>query len=523
MYGGAPAMNRSAKLFFIPVFCLEAGFFLFVSQHRLIDGDEGFYLLASRLVLQHRIPYIDFFYTQAPLLPYVYAVWLKLFGISWFSARVFCAILSAAVGGLMYEHVSCETGSWVGGTVAVLLFASSSLVFAWYPIVKTFALAVLCLFAAYIIVVRNSTSRSIWPAVLAGTLIGLSIDTRSYLVIVAPVFIVWIVRYTILRPACFLAGLLVGLIPSIVLFVQSPDNFLFNNLGYHAMRSGDGLVAEWQNKFMVALGVFGGSHTGFQFSLITAVGCGLTLAMRKRRSSSLFALWIAFAIGFVSLLPTPSSNQYFSIVSPFLIVPAVCAAADYMRTLDASRTRTAHLVCAMLVIAFIAFGVPSFNEYLFTGYKVPGILDPSDASNWTLQQVSEVSKAVDHFAGTGEEVASFWPGYLFAAKADPYPGFENDFGLVVAPRLNQDKRRQYRILSLADIETIFRSHAMRFAVVGNQGPHSGGPPSEPCGRIVRGHGYTLVAQVGGTGLYEYAAGTPSAAPHWDKRQAEPDN
>ena len=119
-------MNRSCRLWFVPVFLLQAGFFWFVSQHRLIDVDEGFYLLASRLVLQHKAPYLDFFYTQAPLLPYVYAAWLKLAGISWFSARVFCALLTAVVGGLLYDHVCRETGKWLAGVSAVVLFASAA-------------------------------------------------------------------------------------------------------------------------------------------------------------------------------------------------------------------------------------------------------------------------------------------------------------------------------------------------------------------------------------------------------------
>ena len=52
----------------MPVFLFLLRFFLFIARHRFIAGDEGFYLLASRLVLQHKMPYLDFFYQQAPLL-----------------------------------------------------------------------------------------------------------------------------------------------------------------------------------------------------------------------------------------------------------------------------------------------------------------------------------------------------------------------------------------------------------------------------------------------------------------------
>jgi hypothetical protein len=75
-------MNFTCKLLLLPIFVFLMCFFSFVAQRRFIDGDEGFYLLASRLVLEHKAPYLDFLYTQAPLLPYAYGLWMKLFGIS---------------------------------------------------------------------------------------------------------------------------------------------------------------------------------------------------------------------------------------------------------------------------------------------------------------------------------------------------------------------------------------------------------------------------------------------------------
>jgi hypothetical protein len=68
-------MNRACKLILMLVLVFCTCFFLFIARHRLIDGDEGFYLMASRLVLEHKTPYLDFLYTQAPLLPYAYGHW----------------------------------------------------------------------------------------------------------------------------------------------------------------------------------------------------------------------------------------------------------------------------------------------------------------------------------------------------------------------------------------------------------------------------------------------------------------
>jgi hypothetical protein len=58
---GLIAVRKPPAFSYIVIFSALAGYFWFLSQHRLIDNDEGFYLLAARLVLEHRTPYLDFF------------------------------------------------------------------------------------------------------------------------------------------------------------------------------------------------------------------------------------------------------------------------------------------------------------------------------------------------------------------------------------------------------------------------------------------------------------------------------
>ena len=518
-------MTRTWKQLLIPVVLLQAAFFLFVSQRRFIDGDEGFYLLASRLVLEHKAPYLDFFYTQAPLLPYVYALWFKLTGLSWISARTFAALQTALLGGLIYAHVSRETQKWLAGMCAVILFASSSLIFAWFPIAKTFPLATPFLFLGYMILTRPKESTAGWWVAVAGLFFALSVDTRSYVLGVAPVFVWWILRQqprlekgetlrqaqgrlwgTRQRLARLLwaaAGFAIGAIPSLILFFASPDTFLFNNLGYHAMRSHSGLIGDWLDKVHVILGTFVGRFTGFQFSVLCLTCVGMFTTRRMKRHSALLAFAIALVLGFVCILPTPASMQYFSMVVPFLIVSAVLSVADSMLTLETPRQRCiAPRICVVALICFVVFGVPAFRQYLFTGNGVPGILGSADAPNWTLAQVTEVSKTIDSLTRPGEEVISFWPGYLFTSHATPYPGFESDFGVVVARKISQEQREKYHVLTPAAMFEIFDDHRAGLIVVGNQGPWVGGPNYDAAMKVVRGSGYKVVRLVGHTALLE---------------------
>ena len=503
-------MDRTSKLLFIPLVLLESLFFLYVSQHRLIDGDEGFYLLASRLVMQHKAPYLDFFYTQAPLLPYVFGWWFKLTGFSWYSARIFCALMSTAVGAMIYAHVCRETGKWLAGACAVLMFTFSTLIFVWYPIVKTFPLGMLFLFPAYLIFARLSSATRGWLLAAAGVLFGLSVDTRSYVVGVLPVCLWWLLRKqqerSWVRMAWFLGGFVVGIIPSLALFFASPDAFLFNNLGYHAVRSESGLIGDWGNKLLVLAATMVGRYSGFQFTVVSLSALLPVIFLRPRREVSVLALLLGLVLLFVSLLPTPASIQYFSLIMPFLIVASVCSVSDYLARVRSPQTlRRARAACVLLLAMFVAFAVPTFRGYLFTGHEVPGLHNQADAPNWTLDAVTAVSKAIDDAAVPHEQVASFWPGYIFATWADPYPGFENNFAMGVAPRFSLEKRRQYHMVSAADIDQELARHGPRLAVVGNKGPWNGAPPPAMTVTALEGYGYRVVRKVGDTALYECCA------------------
>lgn len=500
-------MTRSCKWVFLGIVVFESVWFFYISQQRLIDGDEGFYLLASRLVLEHRTPYLDFFYTQAPFLPYVYAAWFKLFPISWASARLFSALLTVIVGALVFGHVCHQTKRWMAGLAALILYCSSALVFAWYPTAKTFSLSAIFLFSAYVILTSVSPSGSKWMTALTGVLFGLSVDTRSYLLATLPVFLWWIFVSDPARRSArvvwFLGGVVVGLAPSLMLFVASPDAFLFNNLGYHALRSDAGLIGGWRNKARIAWMLFTGNHTGFQFSLLSATYLALPFFNRARKDAALFAFLIAFVLGLVCLLPTPSELQYFSVLMPFLIAAVVCSVNDFLAELSSpAGRRWATVAVVIALVSFVGFGAVSFHEYLFTGKDVPGIVVPANTHNWTMSHVVAVSVAIDQVALPGEQIASFWPGYVFAPRAEIYPGFENDFGIYIAPRLSPEKRTQYHVVTTQEIMSDFAHHGPEFAVVGNQGAVSGGPDYAATVAMVRNSGYTLVRKVGETAIYK---------------------
>ena len=127
---------------------------------------------------------------------------------------------------------------------------------------------------------------------LAGLLFGLSVDTRAFVVGLAPIFLWWIFRDSepasgIARTLWFLGGFTIGMVPSLYLFAASPDLFLFNNLRFHGIRSNAGLIGSWRQKMHIArILLFGSEDNGFQFSIVWAGSLGAIVGLRMRSDAA---------------------------------------------------------------------------------------------------------------------------------------------------------------------------------------------------------------------------------------------
>ena len=205
--------------------------------------------MASRLVFEHKVPYRDFFFTQMPLLPYVYGLWMQVAGTTWIAARALSAFFTMLLGAAMYVHVCKETGRWTAGLVAVVLFVSSTYVFGWFPAVKTYALSSLLLFGAYAGIAGYSSRYPRMVFALGGLLLGLSVDARLYFAGLLPLLILWVftspeVRERRAALLWLLGGFALAVLPNLYLFALAPDAYVFGNIGLHSVRSGEGLIGD---------------------------------------------------------------------------------------------------------------------------------------------------------------------------------------------------------------------------------------------------------------------------------------
>jgi len=447
---------------------MMAAVFVPISLFRLVDGDEGTYLLVSRLVAEGQVPYHDYFYPQMFLLPYVYGGWLKLVGYSWYAARVLSACFSIALGLLLYRQVAHLTGSRTWAVLAVVLFTFSGLAFGWYPLIKTFVLPTLLLFGAY----AALSVRSRWKWVVSGFLFGLSVGCRVYVVGVIPAFLLEMYlterdhRARLFQLARFTIGTVVALLPAELLFLINPATFTFNIVGAQLIRTDYQSESWWAQKMTqpLSLAIRYEATTSFQFLLLFLVNLASWISSALTRERLSLAASIGILLTLASFVPTPVYTQYFCMPVPFLLVNGVVFLAALTRKAESPRLR--HVFASLTVLYTL---VSPFDLYRYTvGGEVPGIKGKADVVNWKLPTIRAVSRAIDREVRADRPVAiSLWPGYFVETKASILPGLENHFAMKFARRVTPLEVVQYKLMSYPELVWHVNRHTTDVVVVGN--------------------------------------------------------
>jgi len=499
----------SSRLLVAALGVFLAAVYVPMALFRLVDADEGIYLLNARSVLNGDLPYHDFFYPQMPLLPYVYGLWMKLFGVSWYSGRLLSALLAVALGLIVYAHAARLTGSRPLGILAVSLFASSTLSLAWLSAAKTFSLATLLLFASYA-VVFSRTHR--WKYFFSGLLLGLAIDTRLYLVVVIPLLLVHLVRSETedrrLQIARFTVGLVLALLPNELFLLMDPNVYFFNVLGVHGIRSPFGMVGLVSQKLDVLADLLGVNPmygmSSLQFTLLLFVSAAAVAATRRSNEPMPLSARIALAVIVVSFVPTPAYVQYFCIAMPFLIISATLFCARLRDDLSSAASRAlrrnAHALFAALLVAYLLPAPYEAYRYTVGGDNVPGVYTRANAPNWTIPMIRQVSRAIDETAPAPAALTlSWWPGYLLESNGSVLPKLENPYALWYSPRLSPLQVMKYKFISFGELEWHIGHHTAPVAVVGNWMF-----TSKPLYRnLLARSGYVLTRRVGETEIYAW--------------------
>ena len=451
-------------------------FFGYYSTERLIARDEGFYIIAAQLVAQGKTLYLDFFYPQMPLLPYLYGKWMQIVGFSWENARLLSAVFTAMLGALIFSAIRKKTNT-LWGLFGLYFFCLSTLVFPWYITVKTYAFSNLCLFAAYMLVDREARTHVGKALFLAGALLGAAVDARLFFVALTPVLMAlilfrnWKTAERWSSQLYFLFGFGIAVSPNLYFMLNDFSTYWFNNMGYHMERSDQTFAASLRSKQTILRVLTGFKESrkfvAYQFPILLYMNILYALYCVYKRKLPDGALLIAIGLFVVNFLPTPSYVQYFSTLVPFLAVGLVLFLAE-VAPLAFTRSKVLGafgvLSFAPLAIYYGAYTHIDMDRYARTGEGVIGIRNREMAKDWRLETVNEVAKKIDAITQPGEIILSQWPGYLLETHAQVHPGTEDHFGIRAAAKLTEDEKQRYKVISSADIKELLARRSVRIFV-----------------------------------------------------------
>lgn len=442
-------------------------YFINLSYSRLISRDEGFYNMAAKLLSQGRNIYSDFFYPQMPLFPNIYSSWFKQFGYSWYSSRTLTALLTSFLALLIFYFLKKHFGTLLS-LLAVFLFCFCNYVVAWYSVSQTYILSTLLLFISYFLLTIKRRNTLL---ILSAIAFSLSIQTRLFFAGLFPIFILFFFinkssfKSFIKESFIFSITIAISMTPTLLLAIKDFDQFYFNNLGYHLNRTGLDEAKLLKNKIrvaQVALGFvdgvkFDAFHLPILFWLSTI--SAFKFIFKKKIHLDFLLLVGLFTL---NLTPSPTYVQYFSTLVPFALIGTI-------RLIHSTKLTKAHYILITFVLIGYCYKLPTdYFRYTKTGEGVIGIMKESEATNWTLKNITEINNLIEKNAAYKSHTALFWPGYIQDTSLSPFPGTENHFGFLAASKLDNKTASKYKVISKENLISFIGINVPDYVFLGSK-------------------------------------------------------
>jgi hypothetical protein len=449
----APGPAASSIGLVYGAFALFALGIVVFSQTRSFFWDEGFHILAARLIQTGKRPYLDFFFPQTPLNAYWNAGWMAIFGPSW---RVVHAVAALATMGsvvLIAEYVSglFPDHRWKSpaALTALALFGLHPQTWFVGTTSQAYPLCLLLIVVAFRIAIVAVDRPGFSMSALAGFCAAAAAASSLLTAPAGPVLLIWVWLNNRegnlwVKTAAFLMGGVAAIVPVLALFARGPHQVIFNILKYHTVyrtvawsgaTSHDiGVATDWVNSspslllvLLALAGLFFIKRNGFDAS---------------RHAELRLCLWLPLAIGAQNLVAHPTFPMYFAFLLPFLTVLAVvgfCALVERLGNPGSSQAAA----MALVAIATVCLSNSIYEDY---GYTWP--------------ELEEVAAKVKQVTPPGAAV--YAPEQIYFLVRGPVPsGMEHsdahkleldaaeNAGLHILPKAEVERRLQAGLFSTA--------------------------------------------------------------------------
>ena len=370
-----------------------------------LNQDEGWYLYAANLVAEGQMPYRDFFYTQAPLMPLVYSafagIWAK-WGL--LGGRVFTLALGLAgivfLVALARRLASPEKRSLASLLVAIVLCGNLYHLY-YLAIPKTYALASLFVAMGFYLL----TFEGAIAAAAAGICLAFACASRISLGAILPVVAVGLLVSGGKSPRGRLGWLWfgVGATAAVALafgpFLLGPSRAgLVAAQQYHAARGGFDAVfsvgsisrlVRWYLPLFVLFGL------GVYAAVCRKDACEAFAAPRRGLVLLLALLGFAAVFAVQMLAPMPYEDYNVPVMGLFAVGASVLAA-------EALEWKGAAVALAALGMTWAGtFGSPLLQEWMTNGQDRFWVRGKTKCE---LAQLREVGRKIEEMDPGGQEL-----------------------------------------------------------------------------------------------------------------------
>lgn len=410
---------------------------VFFVLYRRVNLDEGWYLWASKLVFEGQLPYRDFAYTQAPLLPYIYGLVGQIAGYNLYAGRALTALLALA-GALMAGAIARRRGGLSAEVLTLALIAGSLFTATAYTYTATYALtAFFLVLAAFLATGRLPEDRR---AALAGLALAAAAGVRLSVIAALPFMLLLVAlcaqrrwRSLLIATGATAAGLALVFGPFLLL---ARENMIYDVFGFHTDRT----TLAWQAAAVQNTA----RETVTDFAVLlaaTVTGAAAQLA-RRRRPAARAAYAVELLLGLAALvlyvahfIPRTTNPAYNALQAPLV---AALAGILWARVLAVFRPRPL-AVAALATLLLVGSGLQQW---------------PAIRRNWLVaepprNQVETVRAAAAYLrenTPVGGQLISFNTHLALEADLRVPRGFEMSI-FSYHPTWSTEKAERYRFIN----------------------------------------------------------------------------
>lgn len=454
-----------------------AGFWLLLGAVNIyraeLNQDEGWYLYAAREVSQGRMPYVDFAFTQGPVLPVMYAAGHRIAGPLGVEGGRWLTLgfggIALVLSGLLGARLSPAGWRGCGAAITVILLGINVYHSQFTATVKTYALCSALLMGGMVLVHRAAEARRPVAGFLGGLLLALAAGTRlSAGVVLAVVCFSLLFRRGGRRTlAWFFIGLggAIGLAAAFgPLLLAAPEAVRFGLLDYHGARDVGNASALWLYK--------AGFLSRFAGAYLVAAGAAVALGLlhlvrptgppagpADSGPSLVGLVWgCGLAVSLVHLAAPFPYDDYQVVAAPLFCAAIGASFSGWFRARlgdDPSATRWPAWTLTLLLLLSVAASFSSpINQQWVVGERDRIWWRPSDRSSLRLLQ--DVASRVREAAGPETELLT-QDTYLAVEAGLAVPRGMEMGPFSYFPGLPTDRAERLHLLNRERLEAVLRS------------------------------------------------------------------